>query len=133
MAAKNTTGKAAGQAAALPVDIAKSVQELASDLDKLNGRLKYDFSPLLRALANLTSCHRVLSGIEAAASSDEAFSRRLYDATGGWRDPLDDDVPDLLADLARVTEQALGDCVGEADELARRAYGVSKQVREVSA
>lgn len=43
MSAKNAAGKAAGQAAALPVDIAQSVQELASDLDKLNGRPVHGF------------------------------------------------------------------------------------------
>lgn len=128
MSAKNTTGKA-GQAAALPVDIAQSVQELASAIDTLHGRLKHDVGPLMRALENLTDCHRVLSGIESAANRDKSLDERIAASVEGWRGPMLEDPLDLVGDLARVALSSFVDRQVEADELVTRAYGVSKLVR----
>lgn len=125
----DTTGKAAGQAAAFPADIAKAVQELASDPDTLHGRLKHDVGPLLRALENLTDCHRVLSGIESAANRDKSLDERIAASVEGWRGPMLEDPLDLVGDLARVALSSFVDRQVEADELVTRAYGVSNLVR----
>lgn len=130
MAAKNTAGKAAGQAAALPTaDLLRSVAHLAGELDTLHGRLKHDVSPLLRALENLIDCHRVLSGVAAAADRDEQFRARLSKAAPGWRTPVQEegDELELVHDLARVALSAFTDRQTEAEALVNRAYALANQ------
>ncbi|WP_338413824.1 hypothetical protein [uncultured Sphaerotilus sp.] len=128
MATKNTAGKAAGQAAALPTaDLLRSVAHLAGELDTLHSRLKHDVSPLLRALENLTNCHRVLSGIEQAANRDKGFNERIAAAVEGWRDPMMDEPLELVGDLARVAVNVFIDHQTEAEALVSRAYALANQ------
>lgn len=134
MATKNTAGKAAGQAAALPTaDLLRSIAHLAGELDTLHGRLKHDVSPLLRALENLTNCHRVLSGIEQAANRDRGFSERITEAVQDWRDPTCEDPLELVGDLARVAVNVFIDRQTEAEALVSRAYALANQTEGAAA
>lgn len=130
MATKNTTGKPPVQAAALPnADLLSAVARLAGDIDALHGNLKHEVFPLLRALENLIDCHRVLSGVAAAADRDEQFSARLSKAAPGWRTPVQEegDELELVHDLARVTLGAFVPRQFEAEELVNRAYALANQ------
>jgi hypothetical protein len=141
MATKNTAGKAAGQAAALPADtlnkklgqaittaeLLGAIADLASDLDDLHGRLKHEVSPLLRAIENLVGCHRVLAGIEQAANRDREFSERIAEAVEGWRDPTCVDPLELIGDLARVAVNAFTDRQTEAEALVSCAHALANQ------
>ncbi|MEX8495490.1 hypothetical protein [Sphaerotilus sp.] len=128
MATKNNAGKPPVQAAALPnADLLRSISSLASELDTLHGRLKHDVSPLLRALENLTNCHRVLSGIECAANRDRGFGERITEAVQDWRDPTGEDPLELVGDLARVAVNVFMDRQTEAEALVNRAYALANQ------
>lgn len=130
MATKNTAGKAAGQAAALPTaDLLRDVGRLAADLDTLTSNLKHEVFPLLRALENLIDCHRVLSGVAAAADHDEQFRARLSKAAPGWRTPVQEegDELELVHDLARVTLGVFVPRQFEAEDLVNRAYALANQ------
>lgn len=134
MATKNTTGKPPVEAATLPnADLLRSIAHLAGELDTLHGRLKHDVSPLLRALENLTNCHRVLSGIEQAANRDKGFGERITEAVQDWRDPMIENSIELVGDLARVTLHAFIDRQTEAEELVSRAYALANQTEGTAA
>jgi hypothetical protein len=126
MAAKNTTGTTGANAAALPnADLLRSIANLAGELDTLHGLLKHDVSPLLRAMENLTNCHRVLSGIECAANRDKGFGERITEAVQDWRDPTLEDPLELVGDLARVAVNVFTARQFEAEELVSRAYALA--------
>jgi hypothetical protein len=128
MSTKNTAGKAAGQAAALPnADLLRSVATLAREIDGLHSNLKHEVFPLLRALENLIDCHRVLSGIKTAADHDRVLDDRLVDAVDGWRNPMQWEELDVLHNLARLTVNAFVPRQFEAETLVSHAYALANQ------